>query len=73
VKRLIRKQLAFDLEGGLLGREKDQGTAGGTFGQGVTHFREAAECLAAAGRAKKKARMHDLFSRKAAKAQRNLL
>jgi len=73
VKRLIRKQLAFDLEGGLLRREKDQGAAGGIADQGGTHFREAAESLAAAGGAKKKARMHDLFSRKAAKAQRNLL
>ena len=73
MERIIRKQLAFELKRGLLGRDQDQRTTIGIIGQCGTHFREAAESLAAAGGAEEKTRLHDLFSRKDARAQRNLL
>ena len=75
IKRRIRKQLAFELERGLLGREQDQWRAFGIFAQRSADFREAAEGLAAAGGAEEKARLHGRFlaqRRKEAKTQRNL-
>ena len=69
----ISEQLAFELERGLLGGEQNQWRAGGIFPQRGADFRQTAEGLAAAGGAEEKARLHGLFSRKGAKAQRNLL
>jgi hypothetical protein len=73
VQRIIGEQLAFKLEGGLFGREKNERRAFGIFFQCVADFGEAAEGFAAAGGSEKKARLHDLFSRKGAKAQRNFI
>jgi hypothetical protein len=72
-ERIIREQLAFELKRGLFGCKKNQRTAFGIFDQCGTCFREAAEGFAAASGTKEKSRLHDLFSRKGAKAQRNLL
>jgi len=52
------EQLAFELERGLFGREKNQRRTGGIAGQRGPHFGETAERLAAAGRAEEKARLH---------------
>ena len=73
LKRIVREQLAFELKRGLFGCEKNQRSAFGIFGQCGTHFREAAEGLAAAGGAEEKARLHDLFSRDGAMAQWNFV
>jgi hypothetical protein len=58
------------LKRGLLGRKKNERRACGIFFEGCAHFGEAAESFAAAGGAEEKARLHGLFSRKGAKAQR---
>ena len=73
LKRIVREQLAFELKRGLFGREENQRLAFGIFAQRGADFREAAEGLAAAGGAEEKARLHAGFSRKGARAQRNLL
>jgi hypothetical protein len=70
VERRVGEQLAFELEGGLFGREKNERRAFGIFFERVADFRKAAEGFAAAGGAEEKARLHDLFSRKGTKAQR---
>jgi hypothetical protein len=70
-ERTAGEQLPFQLKRRLFGRKKNQRIAGGIFGQRGTHFGEAAEGLAAAGGAEEKARLHGLFSRKGARAQRN--
>ena len=73
VERIIGEQLAFELKRGLFGREQDQRWSFGSGGKGSADFRQAAEGFAAAGGTEEKTRLHDLFSRKGAKAQRNLL
>ena len=73
VQRIVGEQLTFELKRGLFGREKNERRAFGIIGQCGTHFGEASGRLAAAGGAEEKSRLHGLFSRKAAKAQRNLL
>ena len=73
VERRVGEQLAFELESGLFGREKYEWLAFGIIGQCGTHFGEAAEGFAAAGGAEEKSRLHGLFSRKGAKAQRNFI
>jgi hypothetical protein len=72
VERRGGEQLAFELERGLFGREQNQWRACGCGGERGTDFRAAAEGFAAAGGTEKKACLHDLFSRKGAKAQRNI-
>jgi hypothetical protein len=69
----IGEQLSFQLERRLFGREKNNRFAFGIFFERGTHFFETAKGFAAAGGAEEKSRLHDLFSRKGAKAQRNLL
>ena len=55
----IGEELAFELKGGLLGREDDQRVAVRLSFEGGAHFGEAAESLAAASGAKKEAHRHE--------------
>ena len=70
VQRTVGEQLAFELERGLFGREKNERIACRIFFEHGAYFGESAESFAAAGGAEEKSRLHDLFSRKSAKAQR---
>jgi hypothetical protein len=54
----IGKELAFKLEGGLLGREEDQRIAVGLAFEGGAHLGKAAESLAAAGGAEEETHGH---------------
>lgn len=68
----VGEQLAFELKGGLLGREQEERRAVGRRDQFPADLREAAEGLAAAGGAEQKSRLHgDGFSRNAAARQKN--
>ena len=65
------EQLAFELEGGLLGREQDERRAGGIGAQRGADFLQAAEGLAAAGGAEKEARLHaTVFAQRAEAAKK---
>ena len=68
---MVGQQLAFELEGGLFGGKQNQRPAfalfrrgkrpAGVFAERGADFGEAAESLAAAGRAEEKARLHTGF------------
>jgi hypothetical protein len=73
LQRGIGEQLPFELKCRLLGREKNERCAFGIFFERGADFSEAAEGFAAAGGAEEKSRLHGLFSRKGAKAQRNFI
>ena len=73
VERRVGKQLAFELEGGLFGREKNERHAFGIYFERVADFGEAAEGFAAAGGAEEKSHLHGLFSRIDAREQRNFI
>ena len=60
-QRVPGQQLAFELEGGLFGREQDQRQAFRRSRQGGADFGQTAERLAAAGRTEEKARLHALL------------
>jgi hypothetical protein len=72
VEGTMGEQLAFELESGLFGREKDKRRATGIVFEQGADFSEAAESFAAAGGAEKNSGLHDLFSRKSTTSQRNL-
>ena len=55
---LAGEQLAFELKGGLFGGEQDERRAFGIVPQSSADFHKAAECLAAAGGAEEKSRLH---------------
>ena len=68
----IGEQLAFDLCGGLLGREQQEWRAVWRRDQLTADFREAAEGLAAASGAEQESRLHgDVFNRKRDARQKN--
>ena len=69
----VAQQLALELEGGLFGCEQNQRIAIRRLRERGAYFSKAAEGLAAAGGAEEEARLHDLFLRKGAWAQRILL
>ena len=72
LKLRISKQLAFELRGGLLGREQQKRRAVRRCDQFTADFRKAAEGLAAAGGAEQKSRLHgDVFNRKRGARQKN--
>ena len=61
---IVGEQLAFELEGGLLGREQNQRRAVRRRSEGGADFRQAAEGLAAAGGAEEEPDLHGpIFSR----------
>ena len=55
------EQLAFELKRGLFGRKQNQRWTLRAFPQGGADFGKAAECLAAAGGAEEKSRLHTRF------------
>lgn len=57
----LSEQLSFELERSLFGRQQNQRRTLHAFPQDSTDFGQAAECLAAAGGAKQKARLHTGF------------
>ncbi len=68
----IGEELAFELGGGLFGREQQERRAIGRRDQFTTNLREAAESLAAAGGAEQESRLHGVFfNRKLAMWQKN--
>ena len=60
-KGAVGQQLPFELERGLFGREQNKRQTFRSFLQSVTNLGQAAECLAATGRAEEESRLHKTF------------
>jgi hypothetical protein len=58
---LIRQKLALQLEGGLLGREQEEGRPIRFRQESLANFRQAAESLPRPSRSEQKARMHNVL------------
>jgi len=72
LQRFVGEQLAFELERGLFGREKNQRLAFGIIFERGADFREAAESFAAAGGAEEKSRSHNFIFHAKARVRKGI-